>query len=126
MRRVRFTIGEVTIHATLRETPTAEAIWEALPLEARACIWGEEVYFETPVRVKREATARAVVTPGEIAFWTEGNAIAVGFGRTPISKGGETRLAAPCNIWATAEEDVRRLTPVRDGAPIHVVAEEEE
>ena len=30
--------------------------------------WGEEVYFEIPVTVAREAGVRAVVTPGEIAY----------------------------------------------------------
>ena len=63
-----------------------------------------------------------MVTPGEIAYWPDGHSIAIGFGRTPISKGDETRLASPCNIWATALSDVKALGKVKGGAKIKVSA----
>ena len=121
-QRIRFDFGSLTLDAELLDTPTAKAILAALPLSAEALTWGEEVYFDVPVRVKREPDARPVVTPCEIVYWPEGPAIAIGFGRTPISEGDECRLASPCNIFAKALGDVKALAKVRAGSKITVTA----
>ena len=113
MARIRFDFGALTLDTELLDTPTARAIAAALPISSSALTWGEEVYFEVPVNVAREKDARAVVTPGEIAYWPDGHCIALGFGRTPISQGDECRLASPCNIFAKALGDVKALAKVR-------------
>jgi hypothetical protein len=120
MPRIRFDFGSLTLEAELLDTPTAKAIAAKLPYEASAMTWGEEVYFDVPVRAAREKDARAVVTLGEIAYWPDGPAIAIGFGRTPISQGNECRLASPCNIFAKAVGDVKALKAVRGGCRIKV------
>ena len=122
MRELRMTIGAVTLTAEVFDTPTGDAIWASLPFTARAQTWGKEVYFSTPVDVPLEADAKEVVDPGELAFWIEGSAIAIGFGPTPISRGEEIRLAARTNIWGRAVEDVSALASVVDGETITVEA----
>ena len=122
MRKVQLSIGAVELTAELLDTPTAEAIYRALPFSSTAQTWGEEVYFSTPVDVILEADARDVVQAGELAFWVEGSAIAIGFGPTPISHGDEIRLAARTNVWARAVEDVKALKSVKPGEPVRVAA----
>lgn len=120
MRRIRMVIGSFTLDAELLDTPTAEAIYRAVPFKSEARTWGEEVYFAAPVQAVRETDARDVVQPGELAFWIEGRCIAIGYGRTPISRGDEIRLAARTNIWGRALGDVRQLKQVQSGVPISV------
>ena len=120
MRKLKMTIGGIEITAELFDTPTADAIYQNLPFSSTARTWGEEVYFDTPVTSENEADARDVVEVGELTFWLAGNAIAIGFGPTPVSQGEEIRLASPCNVWGRAVEDVRGLMVVKDGDPITV------
>jgi hypothetical protein len=120
MARIRFDFGVLKLDAELLDTPTARAILAVLPMTSAVLTWGDEVYFDVPVNVAREPDARAVIVPGEIAYWPQGPAIAIGFGRTPISKGDETRLASPCNVFAKALGSVKVLSKVKTGVSVTV------
>jgi uncharacterized protein len=89
--KLRITAGKLSLEAELHDTPTARALAAALPFEASALTWGEEVYFTTPVSAKLEPDAKQVVDPGTVCFWTEGDALALPHGRTPIMRGGSRR-----------------------------------
>lgn len=123
MRHVMIRAGHVAIRARLLDTPTADRIWQALPIYGDAKTWGQELYFHAPIASDREPEARDVVDVGEIAFWPDGDAIAIGYGPTPLSQEGEIRFAGPCNVWAQALDDVGQLVSVHAGARIAVEAE---
>lgn len=120
MPRIRFEFDNQTLEADLLDTPSAKAVAAALPYEARVMTWGDEVYFDVPVETPREADAREVMQPGDIAYWLGGPCIAIGFGRTPVSRGDEIRLASPANVFARAVSDVKRLKSVRSGSRVKV------
>ena len=124
--RIRFHFGELSLAAELLDTPTAKAIAAALPITSSVLTWGDEVYFHVQIPAKREPNARRVVEPGEIAYWPEGHAIAIGFGRTPVSIGSEIRLTALCNIFATALSDVKALVKVKTGTKVTVTAADDD
>ncbi len=69
-----------------RNPKTREAIWQALPIEGRAILWGEEVYFDLPVQLKDENPSPASEA-GDICYWSPGPAFCIFFGRTqPYSR----------------------------------------
>jgi len=102
VHKLKMTISKVVIRAELFDTLTANAIWQSLPFDSFAHIWGREVCFSTPAKVQLEPDAKDVVEAGELAFWVEGQSIAIGFGPTPVSRGNEIRLVSPTNIWGRA------------------------
>ncbi|MCX4665847.1 cyclophilin-like fold protein [Streptomyces sp. NBC_01381] len=116
--RISWPSGHLT--ATIEDTPTAQALGKVLPLASTAHTWGEEVYFDTGVSVPIEDSAQQVVEPGTVAFWTDGNALALPYGPTPISRGDECRLASPCNLLGRIDGDPRLLATVRSGDPVRV------
>ena len=118
--KLRIIAGTLILEAELRDTPTTRALAEGLPFEASALTWGEEVYFTTPVSAKLEADAKQVVDPGTVCFWTEGDALALPYGRTPISSDERPKLAARCNVLGNLIGDARRLAQIRSGQKIRV------
>lgn len=118
--RLRWSRGEAT--GALDDTPTAHAVFDALPCSARANTWGQEVYFDLPVRVALEADARQVVDPGAICFWVQGQSLALPYGRTPVSEGNECRLVTAVNVLGKLEGDPKCLGTIRAGDEIQVEA----
>ena len=119
MRRIRITAGDVATAAALNESRTADAIWQALPLESRGSTWGDEIYFTIPVTVDPESP-REVVEKGDLGYWPPGSAFCIFSGRTPASRGDEIRPASPVNVFGRVESDPAAFKAVRNNAAVKV------
>ncbi|HET7264649.1 MAG TPA: cyclophilin-like fold protein [bacterium] len=119
MRTITITAGKVSATATLGTGKTADAVWNALPLEARASTWGDEIYFSIPVECAPEAP-REVVEMGDLGYWPPGSAFCIFFGPTPASHGREIRPASPVNVFGRVSGDATVFKAVRSGTAVTI------
>ena len=117
MRKMQITAGKVTATALLEDNATADAIWDALPITARANTWGDEIYFGIPVHLD-EDNAQEVVALGDLGYWPPGHAFCIFFGRTPVSRGNEIRPASAVNVLGKVEGDPTVFKQVSGGSEI--------
>ncbi len=120
-------VGKVEAELSPEQAPkTVEAIAKALPFEGIARRWGEEVYFEIPVKAEAENPVE-VVEVGDIGYWPPGRALCIFFGPTPASFGpDEIRPASPVNPVGKILGDPKSFDAVRDGERIRVKLAETE
>tara|TARA_B100000989_G_scaffold142875_1_gene106407 strand:- start:349 stop:723 length:375 start_codon:yes stop_codon:yes gene_type:complete len=100
MKKLILKFNSKLFKINLRNTETSRLIANSIPINSKIQIWGEEIFFNTNLQIKLEDDAKEVMKLGELAFWTEGSAIAIGYGKTPVSIDQEIRLIGPCNVWA--------------------------
>ncbi len=118
MHQITIQAGSVSMAAELNDNPTACQIWEALPIEGRANLWGDEIYFSIPVDADQEADARADVDVGELGYWPVGSAFCIFFGPTPASSGNRPRAASPVNILGNVVGDATQFRNVKKGEKV--------
>jgi len=109
MLPIRISVGAVTLDAELKPTRTARAIYDLLPLEADKHLWGDEFYFKIPLIKDHRETATLKVAVGDIAYWGNGQAVAIFFGRTPISTGPDPVPADRVNLVGRVRGDATVL-----------------
>jgi hypothetical protein len=119
-KKIRILISDLKVEAELNESKTAQLIWEALPIEAKTNLWGEEIYFGIPVKTGLEEEAREVVSAGELGYWPTGHAFCIFFGPTPASRGDEIRAASAVNVIGKVLSDPKVFRKVKDGVKITI------
>jgi len=120
MKTITISTKGITLKAKLADTPTAQAVWQVLPIEGVANRWGDEIYFEIPVVVPQEPEGRADVEVGELGYWPVGHAFCIFFGPTPASSDQRPRAASPVNVFGQVAGDAKKLKSVKDGATVRV------
>ncbi len=117
-KKIRIRVHDLKVEAELNASKTAQLIWEALPIEERGNLWGQEIYFAIPVKAGLEQGSREVVSEGELGYWPTGHAFCIFFGPTPASRGDEIRAASAVNIIGKVLSDPKVFLKVKDGEKI--------
>ncbi len=120
MAKINISAGNISLEAEILDTPTASKILEALPLESSANVWGDEIYFDIPLRLEQEPDARADVEVGDLAYWPAGPAFCIFFGPTPVSTGDQPRAYSPVNVFGRVLGDARQFKGISSGTAVMV------
>lgn len=123
-RRITITSGSLTIDGVLSASPTADAVWNCLPLHASVNTWGDEIYFSIPVKVDLEEDAKEIVEVGDMGYWPSGAAFCIFFGPTPVSRPGEIRPASAVNVFGTVTGNTEALKQITEGSAITIAKAE--
>jgi len=114
--------GELEAEINENKNPkTAKAIIQALPIKGRANRWGDEIYFEIPVKIGKENSQQEVEI-GDLAYWIEGSCFCIFFGKTPVSSGNKPKAYSPVNVFGKiiSENFIEILKKVKDGEKIRI------
>jgi hypothetical protein len=118
-KQIKIVIGNIKADGWLNDTQTASQVWKILPFNSRANLWGDEIYFDIPLKTGLE-DARETVLLGDIAYWPEGPAMCIFLGKTPISRGDEIRPASAVNIIGKISNVKTLLGKVKPGEQIAI------
>lgn len=118
MNKISISFASASFEARLNDSPTAQAIWEALPFEGRVTTWGDEIYFTIPVEMPQEEDARAEVEVGELGYWPVGQAFCIFFGPTPVSTDEKPCAYSPVNIIGQIHAQPADLRSIQEGEQV--------
>jgi hypothetical protein len=117
---VTIKVDNLIVKAELFDTACAKKIVERLPIEARPEEWGDEFYFTIPVTDALDETATVKVKVGDIGYWPPGKAMAIFFGKTPMSTGSDPVPASAVNLVGKIMDDATVLKKVKGAVKIRI------
>ena len=128
MQAIKITWDDtLELEADLSDSPTANAIADALPIETTISTWGGEHYFAIPVDAELEPDAGDLVELGDLAYWPPGSAFCIFFGQTPASRGpDDIRVASAANVFGRLRSvPVEDLRAIPSGTTVKIEAAED-
>lgn len=102
------------IEIWLNESQAAKELMEKLPIESKANLWGEEVYFFIKTRLTPDKNAKEEVRVGDFAYWPPGPGLCLFFGKTPASKGNEPKAASPVTVIGQVVSNIEDLKKIKN------------
>lgn len=116
-KKIMIKAGRIEAEAELNNSKTADVIWKALPIKGRANLWGDEIYFDIPVKIGLEK-GQELVQIGDLGYWPTGMAFCIFFGETPVSRKGEIRPASAVTVFGKVSRDTTVFKSVTSGAEV--------
>jgi len=127
MPKIKIIFSDFELLAELNQTQTAKKIFSLLPISSKTNVWGEEIYFEIPLKAGLEKDAKEDVEVGELGYWPQGNGFCIFFGPTPVSKDDKPKAYSKVNIIGRLLELPKaKLKSVQSGAKIKIEQAEKE
>jgi uncharacterized protein len=117
---IKIFIGNLTLQGELTDTACAKQIIDKLPVDTMPNEWGDEFYFSIPVKAPLDETATTKVKVGDIGYWPPGNAMAIFFGKTPMSTGADPVPASSVNVIGRILDDATALKQVKGASRIRI------
>jgi hypothetical protein len=112
--------SQVTLE--LDDDHVTESLIDNLPFESRISTWGGEIYFPVPADWKPKTLTHEVEI-GDVAYWPDGQSIAVFFGPTPMSEdNGKPVPADDVQLIGSVKEDPKQLQKFDAGEDITISA----
>ena len=112
--KIKIFVNDIEAEAELKNTPTAKAIFNIMPIDGAANRWGDEIYFVIPLKLNLEKNAKDVVEKGDLAYWPEGCCFCIFFGKTPASTETEIKAASKVNVFGKIKGDLSEFKNVRN------------
>jgi hypothetical protein len=118
--KIKISVKDIVLDAEPFDTARARAVAGALPIEAEPDEWGDEFYFEAPVRMPLDKTATTEVSVGDIGYWPPGSALEIFFGPTPMSTGSDPVPASSVNLVGRISGDATLLKKAKGTKGIRI------
>lgn len=113
-------IGSISATLTNENPEVVKAFYDILPVEGRATLWGDEIYFSIPMETVQAENPRVAVKEGEIAIWIENPSLCIFFGKTPVSTETEIRAYSEVAVIGNVDGGANVFKKVKNGEKITI------